>query len=166
MAEAAAEGFRVVAETTANYAVTSKGRERHRHLFPKYSFQKISHMHLEGSYSLCLAGLTGAQVGPLLYGHLLTVAFGVVEPRRSRLTPTPTRRTELDIPRKSLPRGGNVDRRKISAVTFHCACSLNYEAGASMQLACSPISFGSISTVVTCPTCRLSRSVTERDHLV
>ena len=159
----------MVAESAANHAVTSKDRERHRHLFPKCSFQKISHMHLEGSVSLCLAGLTGAQVGPLLYGHLLVVAFGVVErqePRRSRLTPTPTRRTELDIPRKSLPRGGNVDRRKISAVTFHCACGLDYEAGAFMQLACPPISFGSISTVVTCPTCRLSRSATERDHLV
>ena len=114
MAEAAAEGFRVAAETATDHAVTSKDRERHRHLFPKCYFQKISHMHLEGSASLCLASLTGAQVGPLLYGHLLTVAFGVVErqePRRSRLTPTPTGRTELDIPRKSLPRAVTVSPR-------------------------------------------------------
>ena len=33
--------------------------------------------------------------------------------QKSRLTPVSTGRTELDIPRKSLP---NVDRRNISAV--------------------------------------------------
>lgn len=48
MAEAAAEGFRVVAETATNHTVTSKDRERHRNLFPGCSFQKISHVHPEG----------------------------------------------------------------------------------------------------------------------
>lgn len=85
MAEAAAEGFRVVAETVTNHAVTSKDWERHRHLFPGCSFQKISHVHLEGPVSLCLAGLLiGAHVGPLLYGLFLAVAYGVVERQEPR----------------------------------------------------------------------------------
>ena len=42
-------------------------------------------MHLEGPVSLCLTGLLiGAQVGPLLYGLFLAVAFGVVERQEPR----------------------------------------------------------------------------------
>ena len=50
-------------------------------------FPEISHMHLEGSVSRvspCLMGLIGAQVGSLLYGLFLAVAFGVVERQEPR----------------------------------------------------------------------------------